>query len=78
MKLDVRWIILAAELVAAVGLFIVVRPASEPDQGPASSATASETPWWELQLAKVGQWRPPSRGFAIYCSRITSHHVGCW
>jgi hypothetical protein len=44
----VRWIIVAAGVLAAVGLFLVVRPSSEPDRGgrtpPPSSATPTPQP----------------------------------
>jgi len=40
----VRWIILAAGALAAVGLFVIVRPSSEPDRGGATQATSSNTP----------------------------------
>lgn len=44
MKPYVRWIILAAGLVAAVGLFILVRPVDEADRSSPPSASSSEEP----------------------------------
>ena len=44
MKPYVRWIILAAGVLAAVGLFVIVRPSSEPDRGGATQPSSSDTP----------------------------------
>lgn len=44
MKPYIRWIILAAGVLAAVGLFVIVRPSSEPNRGGATQPTTSDTP----------------------------------